>query len=231
MKSLTIALLVITSFVLTAKGQQVVNVQFGDGGQEALNGHAWSSSISPLAYSGTTWTETYNYGDISESNLPYSNAAPSTVGFTLTGPSNLANNDSSAPLPIFREVEYSYAGDLTLTINGLQDGQAYNIAMDAAFNGGDGSAFTISGYTPQQDTGNNNISAFTNGINYVEFDSVLPTSSEIVVTIAANNTGQNFANINGFQIEEAPEPGTWAMLFGGFGMLVVVTRLRRNLSA
>jgi hypothetical protein len=206
----------------------VINVQFGDGGQEALNGHAWSTSISPLSYSGTTWTETYNYGNISATDLSYSNAAPSAVGFTLTGSPDLANNDGGAPLPIFREVEYS-GGDLTLTINGLQNGQAYNIALDAAFNGADGSAFTI-GMNTQNDTGNNNGSAFANGTNYVEFDSIVASDNSIVVSIAPNGTGQNFANINGFQIEEAPEPSTWAMMLLGAGGLVFLARRKLALS-
>jgi hypothetical protein len=220
MKTLTVALLLIASCVLTAEGQQVINVQFTDGKiQEGLNGQAWSTSISPLAYTGTT----YNYGDITESDLAYSDASSSAVGFTLTGPSNLANNDGSAPLPMFREVEYSYEGDLTLTINGLQNGQAYNVALDAAFNGGDGSAFTV-GSNTQQDTGNNNGSTFVAGINYVEFDSVVATDNSIVVTIAANNTGQNFANINGFQIEVVPEPSTYAMMIGGLAFLAFCVR-------
>jgi len=49
------------------------------------------------------------------------------------------------------------------------------------------------------------------------------------VTISANGTGQDFANLNGFQIEVAPEPSTWAMLFGGLGMLAFF--VRRKLTA
>lgn len=209
---------------MTAHGQQVINVQFGDGGQDPLNGQSWSSTISPFSYTGTTWSEDYNYGNFGQTDLPYSDTGFSSVSYTLTGPSNLANNDSFATEPILREIEYSYAGPLTLTIDGLQNDQAYNIALDAAFNGGDGSAFTI-GSDVQQDTGAN-ISTFTEGINYVEFDNVVASNNEIVVTIAANNTGQNFANLNGFQIEVAPEPSTWAMLFGGLGVLAFFVRRR-----
>ena len=227
-KTLSVALLLIASCVLTARGQQVINVQFGDGGDTPLNGTAWSSTISPLSYSGTIWSEDYNYGNFGQTDLPYSNTGSSTVGYTLTGPSNLANNDTFATLPILQEIEYSYSGPLTLTISGLQNGQAYNLALDCAFNYADGSTFSITGSSPQSDTGAN-ASSFINGVNYVDFDSVVASDNEIVVTISANGTGQDFANLNGFQIEVAPEPSTWAMLFGGLGMLAFF--VRRKLTA
>jgi hypothetical protein len=229
MKTATMVLLLIASCALVARGQQVINVQFTDTyAQEDLNGQASSSSIAPLSYTGTTWTQAGGYGvTITGTDVPYSDDTSSTISFSLAGGADIANNDGSAPLPIFREVEYS-GSDLTLTISGLQDGQAYNLAMDAAFNGGDGSAFSI-GSSTLQDTGNNSGSSFVSGTNYVEFESVLPTDNSIVVTIAPNGTGQNFANINGFQIEEAPEPGTWAMMLGGLGVLAFF--LRRRLTA
>lgn len=207
---------------MTVRGQQVINVQFTDSySQEGLNGQSWSSIIAPFAYTGTTWTQAGAYSNFGASALLYSGGGSSTVGFTVTGNPALSNNDGFATEPLLREIEYS-GGDLTLTISGLQNGQAYNLALACAWNGADGSAFTI-GSNTHQDTGAN-IPTFTEGVNYVEFADVTATDNSIVVTIAPNGDGQNFANINGFQLEVAPEPSTWAMMFGGLALLGLCVR-------
>jgi hypothetical protein len=183
---------------LTLAHGPVINVQITDGGDlPVINGTTWSSTASPFAYLGTKWSQFYSYGNISGTNLPYSDGTASTVGFTLTGIVGYANNDTTSLLPLLHEVEYS-AGNMTLTITGLQAGQLYDLCLPSAYDNGNGSAITIGSQT--QGTTGTIASAFINGVNYVQFTGIAPVSNSIVVTIAPNGTGQNLGILNGFQI-------------------------------
>jgi len=222
---------------VSARGQQVVNVQFTDGAHGYLDGDSYSSTVSPLSYSGTTWNTEFGFGDFGATNLLYSGGLGSGINFELSGNPQGSDNDggdpATFPLPLLGVTEFSYpgnddiaSGDLTLTISGLQPGQAYNVVLADGYNGGDGSAFTL-GSTTAQVAGNNTVDYFSNGVDDAEFANVVPDSNDsLVITIAPNGDGQNFSNINGFQIEEAPEPGTWALMLGGVGLLGVAYRRR-----
>jgi hypothetical protein len=180
----------------------VINVQFTDGGDlPVLNGNTWSSTISPLAYLGTTWSQYFSYGNITGTNLPYSDGTASAVGFTLTGVSGYSNNNQTQPLPMYYETEYS-GGNMTLTVTGLQNSQPYDLYFAVASNNGSGSAVTI-GTQTLQSTGLT-VSSFQSGVNYVKFTGITPVNNSIVVTIAPNGTGQNLGIIDGFQITTSP---------------------------
>jgi hypothetical protein len=54
--------------------------------------------------------------------------------------------------------------------------------------------------------------------NYVEFLNVAPVSGNIVVTVPFRGTG-DYAGINGFQLDEVPEPSSYAMMLAGVALL------------
>ena len=91
----------------------------------------------------------------------------------------------------------AYLGNLTLTINGLQSGQLYDVYLPAAFDGY-GSILTV-GTQSQTTTGVASGSSFVSGVNYVEFTGITPVSNSIAITIAPNNGG-GFSILSGFQI-------------------------------
>jgi len=193
-----------------------------------LNGDTWSSAISPLAYTGTTWTEG-NSGEFS--NIPDSNDdAGSTVGFTVTS-DNSSNGGSSAGTAITQATIFGNPNDLTLTITGLDDSKTYNIYLVSAYDGGYGGSFTIGSSPAKVSAGDSGDTDFVAGQNYVEFTNITPSSNQIVINETAGGTYGGYAMLNGFQLQVAPEPSTYAMLFGGLGMLVMVSRLRRKLSS
>ena len=92
---------------------RVVNVQFTDGSPAhpgsagpSLNGNAWSSSISPLSYIGTTWTQLSGFSTLTRTNLPYSDGTSSTIGFTLAATSGsglFTSTNGTSPLTMFTE--------------------------------------------------------------------------------------------------------------------------------
>jgi hypothetical protein len=211
---------------------QVINVQFTDGSNlPVLNGESWTASVSPLAYTGTTWSQTYSYGAITETALPYSDSTVShpdvsTVGFTLTGIGGYANNDTFQPLPMFYNTEYT-GGEMTLTINGLQNDKKYALYLDAAFNGGDGSIIKVG--TQTQDVSGATESSFISDANYAEF-AAFPVDNSIVVTFTPDGTDQNLAVFNGFQIEAIPEPSSLALISMGAAALLLFAYRKRQLS-
>jgi hypothetical protein len=224
MKSPWMPLLVLSLISLTHAHGQIFNVQLNP--ETALNGDTWSTAISPLAYTGTTWS---NYYGGSLTDIPDSNDDPgSTVGVSVTS-DNSSNNGSSAGTAITQSVLFGNPNDLTLTITGLDDSKTYDIFLVSAYDGGYGGSFTIGSSAAKVSAGDSALTDFVNTENYVEFTNITPISNQIVVTDTGTTGG--YAMLNGFQLAVAPEPSTYAMLFGGLGMLVMVSRLRRKLTA
>jgi hypothetical protein len=227
MRSSWLPLVVMSLMTLTHAHGQIFNVQFN--AETSLEGSAWTSAISPLAYTGTTWTE---YSDAGASDIPDSNDdSGSTVGFTLEGEDNSSNNGSSAGTAITQSVVFGNPDPLKLTFTGLDDSKTYNIFLVSAYDGGYGGSFTIGSSPAEVSAGDSALTDFVAGENYVEFTNVTPIDKQIVINETAGGTYGGYAMLNGFQLEVAPEPSTYAMLFGGLGMLIMVSRLRRKLAS
>jgi hypothetical protein len=205
---------VFASFYSSAQAQ-ILNVQFTDNVRgNALNGDSWGPTVSALAYTGTTWTSTF--AD-SGSDLPYSDDSASTIGYTVSNV-NTSNNGGSS-LDMFQETFVSNA--MTLTINGLSDSKSYDIYLYGAYDSIFNSTFTIGSATKATAGVSGNDSTFTEGVSYVEFTNIAPTSNAITVSITPGN---GFALIEGFQLAVAPEPSTYAMMLVGAGALVWFAR-------
>ena len=126
----------------------------------------------------------------------------------------------------------------TLALTGLNSALTYNVYLYTqpnAWYSGDAAGrkitFSTSGLTtslPVTTLGSDpTLSVFTLGTNYVEFVNVAPDASGNL-TINYQGLGPSGeADLNGFQIQSVPEPGTW-MLLALTGTFFMVTRRRRR---
>jgi hypothetical protein len=86
--------------------------------------------------------------------------------------------------------------------------------------------------------GNGNYTDGTDAVgHFAGYDTLsglhIPNGTESVLFSFARNPdgiGSEIAEIQAFDIVEAPEPSAWAMLFGGVGALLVTRRFRSKLS-
>jgi hypothetical protein len=223
MKFQWLPIIALSFMTFTQAHGQIFNVQMTSGGN-GLNGDTWTSSVSPLAYTGTTWSESYG-GNLSD--IPDSNNGSSTVSYTLASTGlGVSNNGAPAALPVFGSTVFGYQADLTLTISGLQSNHYYELFLVSAYDGGYGGTFTITGFPPKTSAGNSGLAYFSNGKNYVMFNNIAAINNQIVVTDSAPGS---FAMLNAFQLKvlPAPEPSTYALIGLGLLSLAVVGRLRK----
>jgi hypothetical protein len=126
MKFHWLPVIVLGLLTFTQARGQIFNVQMTTG-NNGLNGDIWSASVSPLAYTGTTWSQSYG-GNLSD--IPDSNNNSSTVSYTLASSDpGVSNGGSSSGTTIVESTAYGFQADLTLTISGLQDNQTYNLYL------------------------------------------------------------------------------------------------------
>ena len=135
--------------------------------------------------------------------------------FTLTGLDQFTSYD----LTLYYATPASFAQNRTAEFTTTGSALTYYVAGENGF----GSGFTQSNSTDPL--------LYANG-NYVTFTG-LTAANESITFDAGGPQPENFALV-GFQIVgsntplSAPEPSTWALMFGGLVLLVGMQRLRRN---
>ena len=228
--------------VSTTATATTVNLNFGFAGQSPSQEYT-GLGVAPDAGGNTFWTLA-DENNLTQSNLTASDGStPTTIGFSLTGQDNdapyqLGPADISLYQLGFRN--NVNGGQGTLTINGLDNSKTYNVYAYSQVNHSNpaidlrGGTFTIGGtsHTASATTAppGGNHSTFEEGVNFVKFLDVAPSSSEITVTIS-NTMPQGGVNgwvVNAFQVQEViPEPSTIAL--GIAGLLAPCTiRVRRR---
>jgi len=220
--------------LLTAHAQIIVNFDAPGGLGSPNYGGAPGGSGAPGADSGGVTDEYWN--PIGSSGDLASNGSTHTgITFTNTIGSSF-NYGSPSPITLFNPyLDGGGAGGQTETLNNVPAG-TYDVYIYSQ-NGGfadRGGKFTL-GSTTQYVSNDGDQSTFIEGTNYTEFTNVkLTATGSISFTIDAwhgvADSVDTEADLNGVQLVELPEPSTWAMLFGGMGLLLVVQRLRRKLS-
>jgi hypothetical protein len=218
--------------LLTAHAQIIVNFDAPGGLSSSNYGGAPGGSGAPGADTGGVTNEYWNpigsSGDLASNGTTHTGITfTNTIGGSFANPSLIA---------LFSPyLDGGGAGGQTETLNNVSAGtyDVYIYSQNGAF-ADRGGEFTL-GSTTQFVSNNGDQSTFIEGTNYTEFTNVkLTATGSISFTLDAWHgvaDATNFeADFNGVQLVELPEPTTWAMLFGGMGLLLVVQRLRGKLS-
>ena len=163
-----------------------------------------------------------------------------SVGFNMTGHVNdlTYNNPSTPDISLFkRSLRNNQVDDGNLEITGLDDAFPHDVyiysSIDNNGSGTMGAQFQI-GAGPILDTGTSeNHSTFEEGVNYVKFSNVTPTSGTIDVSLINYDpgTGGNWNPVwvvNGFQVVQIPEPSILALAAAGLAALCVARARRRG---
>jgi hypothetical protein len=129
---------------------------------------------------------------------------------------------------------------ITLTLGGLVADATYNVFAYAGsqwYAGSQNVAVSLAGTTYYMLTDNNSSltwltgpsTATTSGdatlAHYVEFTA---TGADIMASSLQVVGNGASVGLDGIQIQEVPEPSTWAMMVGGLGMLIAGQRIRRS---
>ena len=230
--------------VTSAQAQRTVNLNFGFAGQSPTQEYT-GLGVAPDAGVNTLWNLA-DENNLTQSNLTASDCVtPTTIGFSLTGHTNDAPYNTATTGISLYQLGFRNnvnGGNGTLTINGLDNSKTYDVYAYSQVNHSNpnidlrGGTFTIGGTSHTASATTNppggNHSTFEEGVNYVKFLGVAPTSSEITVTIS-NTEPQGGVNgwvVSAFQVQEVnpiPEPSTIAL--GIAGLLAACTiRVRRR---
>jgi hypothetical protein len=224
---------------------QVINVDVNKvGGSDGTY-----SGVGAAPDTGTVWnglTVGNNTGSsYTVNNLQNSTGTTTGVSINLSTTGLITSYDASENPAAFAPAllnDFAYNNQSltnTITLSGLNSGDAYNLYIYAQNGGYDsgGGSYTIGGTTLEAaNTGALSSTAFIQGNNYVEFVG-LTGSSSIVATENLADAGSGGANyFNGLQlvdttpVVEAPEPSTVALLgLGALGLAFLVVRRRHSL--
>ena len=229
--------------VSSTASASTVNLNFGFAGQSPTQEYT-GLGVAPDAGGNTLWNLA-DENNLTQSNLTASDNTPTGIGFSLNGADNDApyqqgHADISLYQLGFRN--NPNGGQGTLTINGLDNSKTYDFYAYAQVNHSNpnidlrGGTFTIGGTSHTASATTNppggNHSTFEEGVNYVKFLGVAPTSSEITVTIS-NTEPQGGVNgwvVSAFQVQEVnpiPEPSTIALGIAGL-LAPCAIRVRRR---
>lgn len=216
-----------------------VDINLADGSPANYTGASANGSI---ASAGTDW----NYLDVSVggaanvpngqslSNLEDDSGVATTVGVAFgTGWSGTYENTGVGPSFLQEDRAYTSSQSVgTFTINGLDVGGSYNLALIAAPDGNGlfSTDFTIAGVGTETATGGNagtntnGALTFTEGATHVLFN-VIANDGSITFTTKQAELSQ-FGVLSGLQIQAIPEPSRATLLLGLAAIALVIRRRR-----
>ena len=190
---------------------------------------------------GSTWNIISGY---SGSSLLDSAGITTGIGYTtsFTERRGISVDSAGGDLEIARTYmqDFGKGGTNTITINGLDIGGTYDLWLVSVANSGAGTEYYRGDYITSNVTSSpstqsivsspRNITTFVAGQNFVLFDDIVADiNGMIIITAAAANLteapGDEYRfGLNGFQIEQVPEPSSLALL--GLGGLMMLRRRR-----
>ncbi|MFK7910735.1 MAG: PEP-CTERM sorting domain-containing protein [Akkermansiaceae bacterium] len=189
---------------------------------------------------GSTWNIISGF---SGTGLLDSTGASTGIGYTTTFSERRAISITAPDLELARIYmqDFGKGGSNTITINGLDIGGTYDLWLVSVSNSGAGTEYYRGDFITSNTTSSpstqsiisspRNISTFVAGQNFVLFDDIVADiNGEITITADAadltGSSGDEFRfGLNGFQIEQVPEPSTTALL--GLGGLALILRRRK----
>ena len=170
-----------------------------------------------------------------QTDLLASDGSATSVGWTITGLWNDIGHINPHPdISLYHTAYWNEYNDLPagqIEIFGLNDAIPHDVYLYSMVHlpaeryGGE---FTIGGTTLISDTTPWNHSAFVEGDNYVKFSNVYPSGGSIIVDMAEYRVDPEWAKawvLNGWQVQEVPEPTSLILLaLGGVTLLVLRRR-------
>ena len=227
MKSKTILTLAVLAGISCSRAA-LINVNFHNNS----GGEIESTLDGPLGGLNSTWNQSTS---ASGTDVLDSAGGATTIDWSL--PRSIAPNDTFGwPDPLRRMLVGSFAQfgkglDTTLTISGLDAGGLYNVAIassrlrtnDTEHSHGTFSTSNITTSASSQlvdGITSINGDAWESGVNYALFENVEADGSGVISFLAdatdpgvlgAGDPGRRL-HINGFQIQNVPEPGSLALL-------------------
>ena len=223
--------------VSVASADTLFNVDQNNGSSPTQTGAAVIGSAgdfwNPIASGGVTNATLANSTNATTGLLTFSTSSSNGIS-TYTDAGGTAMDAATTPLM----EDYAYGagsgGNLTQTISGLSrfTGNTFTLYIYAAGDAnGQGSLITLGG-TGVSDTGaaasttavSRKLSAGV-GVAYQTFTGTI-TGDSFTIT-EAKTTGASNGIFNGFQLDVVPEPGSYAIVLGGFAVLFALIRFRR----
>ena len=196
---------------------QLINVQFGVGNPvpSPFTGQGVLTGATDLN-GNVDWNPVYDSSTYSLNSSSGDSTSVTISGAQMDGGGGNYLAPSASLLNLFlNSVVFGYPTS-TMTLSGLANG-AYNVAI---YNSGfttTPTSYSINGATPIDLVGSDNFGSFQLGINYAV---ATATVSDGTMTIAIGGGAADAPSMNGFQIQEAPEPSTSALLLVvGLGFL------------
>ena len=199
-------------------------------------GNATQTGAAVVGTAGDVWNHS---GNGTGTAVALNNVAGTSSGVSLTwsGAGGVFQHDGGFSNPtvtpwasLMTSYLYSTASS-TLALTGLNASLTYDLYLYIQPTwGGDGrtAAFTATGLVttgPVTTLGAiPSLNTFVLGTNYVKFSGLAPTAGG---NLTITYTTPNEADLNGFQLQSVPEPGTWALLALP-GTVFMVMRPRRR---